>query len=190
MTGSGFLRSVIGLLLLGCSPPASQRSFLLDFVVADSVKPANETAARAAFEQLKSLEGNWVGSSGGMPASATYSVSSQGSVVLERLTVEDPIEMVTVYHLDRGRLVAEHFCMNGTQPRLYLDSTSTPGALSFAFAGATNLRSPTDGHMHGGRLTWRQDGELVGEWLGFHEGKPGFTATISLRRAAPDSAAR
>lgn len=139
--------------VIACQPAPSGedvRNEMLEIFPLGEQQPARAELASAAFEQLKSLAGDWRGVAGDFPASATYEVIAEGTIVLERVTVEDPIEMVTVYRLDRGRLVAEHFCMAGNQPRLYLDELSTASSLHFTFAGATSLASPMDAHMRGG----------------------------------------
>jgi hypothetical protein len=64
------------------------------------------------------------------------------------------MEMLSVYHLDKGRLLMTHYCALGNQPRMKLNTRkSTASELVFDFDGGTNLNPRRDMHMHSLRLT-------------------------------------
>jgi hypothetical protein len=72
--------------------------------------------------------------------------------------------MITMYHLDRGRLVLTHYCAMGNQPRMELDPGSSAGRLVFSFAGGSNLDAGQDVHMHQGRVSLVAPERLENEW--------------------------
>src|SRR5271166_1854545 len=94
------LRST-GLLLLGLS--------LCIFAAAQEMHPPARSTP--AFDQLKSLAGEWEGSNAqGSKANVTYQVVSNGSVLMERLRSAGEGEMVTMYSLDGDHIVVTHYC--------------------------------------------------------------------------------
>jgi hypothetical protein len=109
------------------------------------------TDARAAFEKLKSLSGQWEARlPDGSKSQVQYEVVSGGSAVVERF-VNDKMgpakAMVTVYYLDGGRLLLQHYCMAKNQPRMQAESYDpATGELRFTFLDATGLSSAADGH--------------------------------------------
>jgi hypothetical protein len=124
------------------------------------------------MQQLKSLEGRWVGPAiwdrGGEEGSVTfevsYKVTSGGKAVLETMMPGTPGEMVTMYFEDGEDLVlVVHYCTSGNQPRMVLDASSAPKELSFRCLGGTNM-TEADSHMHSARLHIVDSDHLHGEW--------------------------
>lgn len=91
----------------------------------------------------------------GMPPShSVFRVTAGGSAVHETIFPGSKMEMVSVYHLDRGRLLMTHYCVLGNQPRMKLNTRkSTARELVFDFDGGTNLDPRRDHHMHSMRVT-------------------------------------
>ena len=93
-----------------------------------SISGANRMMAEADYEQLKTLTGDWYLVRGvrlGVELEAnydepfmSYSVSSGGHSVVEEIFVGKPNEMTSVYYLDMGRLMMDHYCSLGNQPRM------------------------------------------------------------------------
>ena len=102
------------------------------------------------FEQLKPLLGEWDGqAAGGKAVHASYQLVSGGTALLERLGMGSEPEMVTVYTADGDRLAVTHFCSAGNQPQMQTAAVTSPTTeFSFSFVRATNLASPSAGHMH------------------------------------------
>jgi hypothetical protein len=121
---------------------------------------------RAAFEKLKGLAGEWSGSTPeGMAVPLIYRVTGNGSVVMETLFAGTEHEMINMYHLVGGELVATHYCSAGNQPSFKLDTEkSSPTELVFAFNGGTNFDPAKDGHVHNARIILAGDGKLNEEW--------------------------
>lgn len=143
---------------------------------------------KAAFERLKSLAGEWQGQAGHgeqkFPATVTYRLASNGSVVMETLMPGTPHEMISMYHLADGELVMTHYCAGGNQPRMKLDTaTSTKDELKFAFVGGTNLDPAKDGHVHSGTLKFEGAG-LVSDWTFWAGGKEQGHNVFNLKRSS------
>jgi len=137
--------------------------------------PVKPTDAQAGLERVKKMAGTWVeADKDGKPTDKVVSVvkvTAGGSAVHETLFPGQPMEMISVYHLDKGDLVMTHYCMLGNQPRMKADLKS-PNQIKWVFAGGTNLDPAKDTHMHGATVTLIDDDhiEIAGEaWEG---GKP------------------
>jgi hypothetical protein len=141
---------------------------------------------QAAFERMKSLAGDWEGPSGKGKAHLRYEVVSGGSAVLEHFESDDmgPANaMVTVYYLDGGRLVLQHYCMAKNQPRMHAESfDSATGELRFAFLDATGLSGPEAGHMHNATFRFTDADHISQDWQFFQGGKPKFTESVPYTR--------
>ena len=137
-------------ILLGASAALSQ-----------SISPA---AARD-LARLKSLAGKWTDEAAGLKV--TYEVTSGGAVVIETRQPSAEPPMITVFHLDRGRLVLAHYCSAGNHPRMRARVTTSPDQpLEFATFDVANLGRPTDGHMQGMSIRFASPDEMVQTWVG------------------------
>src|SRR5438445_12143379 len=118
---------------------------------ADAPSPAQE-----AFDKLKGLAGEWQGRIGdreqGPPMTVLYRTTAAGHTVMETMFPGTPHEMITMYHLETGKLVLTHYCAAGNQPKMALTKKSTADLLDFNFIGGSNIQSRRDGHMHAARL--------------------------------------
>jgi len=147
----------------------------------------NQVTAKAAFEQLKGLAGEWRGQAahGGdaSDTTVTYRVVGAGSAVMETLFPGTPHEMVTMYHLDGDQLVLTHYCAAGNQPRMALElQKSTPALLVFEFTGGSNLDPAKDMHMHAGRIRLLSADSLESEWDSYQRGQKTGAAKFTLKR--------
>jgi hypothetical protein len=118
------------------------------------------------FAQLTPLAGEWEGKSpDGKAIRVSYQVVSGGNALLERLqTIGEP-EMVTVYAPDGDRVAVTHFCSAGNDPQMQTAPiTGDTKQFSFDFVHASNLASPTAGHMHHLTLTVPDRDHLTQEW--------------------------
>jgi hypothetical protein len=119
---------------------------------------AKATPTHPGLEKIKSLAGTWVeADKDGKPTDKVVSVvkvTAGGSAVQETFFPGEPMEMVSVYHLDRGELVMTHYCVLGNQPRMKADPKSPSNQIRWQFAGGTNLDPSKDAHMHGATVTF------------------------------------
>jgi len=120
----------------------------------------------AAFDRIKRLAGTWEGNVAtpdGPRGVVRYELTAGGNSVVEKLFPGTDHEMLTVYHLDRGALLATHYCAMGNQPLMKLER-ATAEELQFGFAGGTNLDPAKDIHIHQGRIRFVGEGRLEEEW--------------------------
>ena len=158
---------------------------------ASPVKLAPPEAARRAFKQLLTLEGDWEGrSSQGWMDRMRFQKIARGSVLLELSDFEaHPGEtMATVHHLDGDRLILTHYCVAGNQPRLVLSETRDDGAeLHFAFLDGTNMPSRDRGHMDQAVLRFLDGDHFTSRWTWYQDGAERWLETIEYRRLPPAS---
>lgn len=137
--------------------------------------------AARAFEQLKGLAGEWIGTADSHgEVHISYEIVSGGTAVLERERMADHPEMVTLYHLDGDRLLLTHYCV-GNQPRMAARSFDD-GGVQFELVDATGLASSGAGHMH--RAEFELDGKdrLRSTWTWREQGADTFTVVVDARR--------
>jgi hypothetical protein len=148
------------------------------FAGAPSTQPVS-----AAFEKMKSLEGEWKGKDEkGEPSSVNYKLVAANSAVMETLNLHDG-SMVTVYTPDNDRLLMTHYCIAHNQPRMAAKSLSDDGkTIKFDFVDATGMETPKDGHMHRLVITFVDADHIKQAWTFNQDGKDTFTEVISLER--------
>ena len=139
-------------------------------------KPAKPAATHPGLEKLKALAGTWVeADKDGKPTDKVVSVvrvTAGGSAVHETLFPGQPMEMVSVYHLDGSDLVMTHYCMLGNQPKMKADPKSAKNQIHFAFAGGSNLDPAKDMHMHEATLTFVDANHIEVAGVAWVGGKP------------------
>ena len=134
---------------------------VVSMIVAFFLSPAGAVRAQertfpASFERLRALVGEWegtyqwsgarTGSSGRM--NATYTVTGNGSAVVENLTVDNVPTMTSLYHTDGTDLRMTHLCAAQNQPRLKATRIDDEeGVMEFSFVDITNLPSPNAPHV-------------------------------------------
>ena len=153
---------------------------------------ANAAATDAeAFASLKKLAGEWRGPAmmkGMPPAHSVVRVTAGGSAVEEVSFPGTKMEMLSIYHMDKGHLVMTHYCMLGNQPHVKLNTRkSTATELVFDFAGGTNLNPRRDQHMHSLTLTLPSAAKGAAQKLSFtgiswKDGKPNPSCAATMTR--------
>jgi hypothetical protein len=156
---------VIGILFLGLA---------VSLGAAAAVGSPDASNSARAFQKLESLVGRWEATGPMGKVTALYEVVSGGSVLLERLEVDGKDPMITTYHLDGDRLVLEHYCHAGNQAFLQAKPfNAESNEIDFDFITATNLTSPTAGHMHQLALKFNSSDEIASSWTWWENGKLG-----------------
>ena len=124
---------------------------LLTLVAVTGITAQAAITPEQAFNAIKSLQGDWRGPAAmkGMPPSrSVFRVTAGGSAVEETIFPGSPMEMISVYHMDKGDLLMTHYCALGNQPRMKLNAKkSSPRELVFDFDGGTNFNPRRDKHM-------------------------------------------
>lgn len=147
--------------------------------------------ARACFERLKGLEGDWTGqSTKGWTETIRYRTIAGGSCVEESsFDAHSGESMLTLFHMDGERLMLTHYCVAKNQPRL-VASEVDGDTLTFTFLDATNLASRDKGHMDKVRFRFLAPDRFTSQWTWYQDGHESWMEEIVHTRAAPKSAAR
>ena len=129
----------------------------------------------AEFEKLKGLIGQWEGkqiqgAENETPVAVEYSLTSNGSALVEKLMAGTPHEMVTIYHDKQGRAALNHYCALGNQPQMDLVS-ATGNTLVFELSPASDIDVAKEDHMHGLTLEF-DDTHLKQSWTFYQNGQP------------------
>lgn len=138
---------------------------------------------RSFFEELKSLKGEWEGlNPEGNPVEVTYEVLSGGSIVMETLRPKNESTMITVYHMDDGKLMMTHYCSAGNQPRMMAEISQPGGSkLDFTFVDGTNLKAMPNGHMQNLSIRFKDRDHIEQTWT-FRQGNADKPGTFRLTR--------
>lgn len=152
------------------SPAAAQ--------VRNAANPPDAAAAKVAFGRLASLEGDWsVRSSDAATgqvyledARFSYRRTGGGSTVIEWANQGTPDEMLSVFFLDGDRLILQHYCSAGNQPRMALVAASDE-ELVFDLVGGTGFEPSRDGHIHSVRFVFPAVGPASSFWSWNEEGE-------------------
>jgi hypothetical protein len=147
---------------------------------------AASAGEKGQFDVVKGLVGEWSGKgkhgTHEMDVSVVYKTTAAGSAVVETISPGDPHEMVTMYHRDGEDLVLTHYCAMGNQPRMKAERNGPEGKLSFKFAGAGNLKSVKDPHMHDMTLEVLAPDHIKMVWVNYKDGKPAGEMVMDLKR--------
>ena len=145
--------------------------------------------ARAAFEQLRQLAGDWdQASTKGWEGTTRVQVIAGGSAVLMTSNVGPhpgaDETMATVFHLDGDRLLVTHYCVARNQPRLVATTISPDSRrIEFDFLDGTNMRSPEAGHMRRAVFTIDSSDRYRSRWTFSQNGQERWMEEIvSARR--------
>ena len=144
--------------------------------------------ARAAFERIKALAGQWQqASTKDWEGAQVIQVIAGGSAVLSTARVDPhPASnevMATLFHMDGDRLMLTHYCVARNQPRLVATSISDDGTvIEFTFLDGTNLQSPGAGHMHRAVFTLETPDRYRSRWTFARNGQESWMEEIVTTR--------
>jgi hypothetical protein len=132
------------------------------------------------FGMLKKLEGAWESADKDHPCTVTYRVTSGGSAVAETMTMPNHAEMLTVYHLEGGKLAMTHYCMLGNQPHMTSAGSAKAGTITLSCADAKACADAK--HMHALTVTVADADHLEQAWTLFDGGKEQGVHSFKLAR--------
>jgi hypothetical protein len=144
--------------------------------------------ARAAFERLKQLAGDWKQrSTKDWEGSAAIQVIAGGSalVLTSKVAPHPGVDeaMTTVFHMDGDRLMVTHYCVAKNQPRLVATSISADASrIEFTFLDATNLKSSRAGHMNRAVYTIESNDRYRSRWTFSQQGQERWMEEIVTTR--------
>lgn len=146
-------------------------------------KPVSSNDAKAAFDRLKTLVGEWQADTSMGKVQVSYELVAGGTALLERESGERMPVMITVYHLDGERLILTHYCVAGNQPRMQARSFD-PAArlLRFEFLDATNLSNKDAGHMRNATIRFVSNDRFAADWEFYQDGQKKSTESFQYTR--------
>ena len=153
--------------------------------------------AQKAFDQLKSLAGNWrgvarMGHQAGMDSSLVHvslRVTSGGAAIMHEMTPEgrpdDPSrgddDPITMLYMDSGRLLLTHYCDSGkNRPRMVGRSSPDRNTVDFDFLDVSG--GTTYGYMHHAAFTFVDADHHIEEWTYMTPAHQPMRAHIDLVR--------
>jgi hypothetical protein len=146
---------------------------------------ADRTRSEQAFDRLAALQGEWRGEQDGRKIKVTYTLTANGSALMEHFQPDSGAVMITMFTVDGDHLIATHYCSARNQPQMITAAIAEADKpLAFSLARVTGLKSPEDWHNTG--LTVIQDDKdhLTQEWTYESKGKTGKTV-FHFTRAQP-----
>lgn len=147
---------------------------MMVLLMAESVLAADKTTSEKAFDRLASLQGNWEGEQSGAKISLTYTLTANGSALMEEFRPASGPVMITIFTVDGDHLIATHYCSAKNQPQMVTPPiTDMRKALAFSLAHITGLKSPDDWHNTGLTVIHEDNDHLTQEWTYEFKGKTG-----------------
>jgi hypothetical protein len=148
-------------------------------LIVSALVPASamsQTTSATVFKQLSALVGDWEGVQDGVPIKVTYTLTGDGSALMEYMKPGNAPAgaMVTMFTVDGDRLIATHYCAAGNQPHMV---AGAPGSLqrgvTFSLVNVTGMKTPDEFHNTG--LTFVQDDadHITQRWTYSYKGKAG-----------------
>ena len=154
--------------------PRGMFAVLYTFLLLLSSMPSRAAdTADTSLVPLKFLMGEWKGTDAdGKPYKTSYALSSGGTTLAETLTTPDSPPMTTMYYSDGDQLMLTHYCSLSNQPRMRASGVKEGDkTMTFSFVDATNLRHPTDVHMHQLSIEVKDHDHFTQTWILSKAGK-------------------
>jgi hypothetical protein len=152
-----------------------------------TIAAAAQSNTQNSFDLMKSLAGNWEGKTeAGDLVGVSYRMTGGGSALMSEIRTSKPghsDDMITMIHVDNGRLLLTHYCSAGNQPRMAATISPDGKSITFDFVDGTNLTDAQPGHMQRVTLTFIDENHHIEEW---HFAAPGkeLVQKFDLQRKA------
>ena len=144
------------------------------FVAASTAFAVDKTKSEEAFDRLATLKGEWSGEQEGVKVSLIYTLTANGSALMEEFRPEKGAVMITMFTVDGDHLIATHYCSAKNQPQMITSAvTDVQKSLAFSLARVTGLKSPDDWHNTGLIVIQEDNDHLTQEWTYESKGKSG-----------------
>ena len=135
---------------------------------------ADKTKSEEAFDRLASLKGEWEGQQDGVKISLVYTLTANGSALMEEFRPESGPVMVTMFTVDGDHLIATHYCSAKNQPQMATPAIiDAQRPLAFSLVRVTGLKSADDWHNTGLTVIQEDNDHLTQEWSYQFKGKTG-----------------
>src|SRR4029450_5459231 len=149
---------------------------MMALVLSVAATADGRSESEQAFDRLASLQGEWEGEQRGTKMKGTYTLTANGSTLMEEVRPETGPVMITMFTVDGDHLIATHYCSARNQPQMVTSPvTDAHKPLAFTLACITALKSPADWHNTGLTVIQEDNNHLSQEWTYESEGKIGKT---------------
>jgi hypothetical protein len=154
---------------------AASAGFAMFSAIPAAGTPAAITASEAAFGRLTALVGEWEGIQQGVPVRLTYTLTADGTALMEQAQPAGSPAMITMFTVDGDRLLATHYCSMGNQPQMATGPIpeDAEAGLSFSLVRVTGMKTPGDFHNTGLTVKLDDPDHLTQEWSYAYRGKHG-----------------
>jgi len=145
-------------------------------VMSQQARTQEQTKSHAFFEQLSALVGDWEGVQDGVPIKVTYTLTGDGSALMEYMKPGDSPAgaMITMFTIDGDHVIATHYCAAGNQPQMV---TGIPGDLrrgvTFSLVRVTGMKTPDDFHNTGLTFVHDDKDHITQRWTYSYKGTTG-----------------
>jgi len=141
-------------------------------IIAAAALPADKTKSEETFDRLASLQGEWRGQINGINTVLIYTLTANGSALMEQCRPDKGPEMITMFTVDGDHLLATHYCSAKNQPQMVTPPiVDVQKPLSFSLVRITGLKSPDDFHNTALKVIQEDDDHLTQEWSYEHKHK-------------------
>src|SRR5437764_8032734 len=138
---------------------------MMTLVLAADPLAADKTTSEEAFDRLATLKGEWRGEQEGVKINLIYTLTANGSALMEEFRPERGPVMITMFTVDGDHLIATHYCSAKNQPQMMTSAiTDVQQPLAFSLARITGLKSPDDWHNTGMTVIQEDNDHLTQEW--------------------------
>ena len=138
------------------------------FLALAALSAAAQANNQKSFDLMKSLIGTWEGKAGDMgKASVSYKLTAGGSALMSEIQSQKDgksEDMISMIHMDGGRVLLTHYCAAGNQPRMQASLSSDGKTITFDFVDVTNMSNSQPGHMQRVVFTFIDDNHHTEEW--------------------------
>jgi hypothetical protein len=146
-------------------------------VISNEISRPSRSAA--AFQQLATLAGEWEGIQDGERISVTYTVTANGSALMEqdKPASAPAMVMITMFTVDGDRLIATHYCSARNQPHMVSKTIGdlTRDGVTFSLDHITGMKTPDDWHNTGLTITQQDADHITQRWTYQYKGTAGTT---------------
>ncbi len=150
------------------------RSILAALMFLSALSAVAQSRGNQPFDLMKSLAGNWEGKNNmDESVQVSYRLTGGGSALMSEIQTQMRGRgegMISMIHMDGGRLLLTHYCAAGNQPRMQASASPDGKSITFDFIDATNLAGSQPGHMQRVIFTFVDANHHTEEW---HFAAPG-----------------
>jgi len=144
-------------------------------VVLSALSAAAQSAPQKTFDQMKSLTGMWEGKTKqGDPVQVSYRMTAGDSALMSEIQSAkhgQNEDMISMIHLDGGRVLLTHYCAAGNQPRMVASASPDGKTITFDFLDVTNLSNPDAVYMNRVVFNFIDANHHTEEWHAVVNGK-------------------